>query len=91
MLRKRYYCWGAMKELGDDSEKRNTRHWPTCYSEHHWKAVVLVGAEFSRVNHPYIYLETAAEAKKWLEQQAFENTYILVKGSRSVGMEKVLP
>ncbi len=81
---------GAMKELGEDSEKEH-QALADLLQQRHWKAVVLVGAEFSRVNHPYIYLETAADAKKWLEQQAFENTYLLVKGSRSVGMEKVLP
>ncbi|RPE14409.1 UDP-N-acetylmuramoyl-tripeptide--D-alanyl-D-alanine ligase [Chitinophaga lutea] len=81
---------GAMKELGDDSEKEH-QALADLLQQRHWKAVVLVGTEFRRVNHPYIYFETAADARKWLEQQAFENTYILVKGSRSVGMEKALP
>lgn len=81
---------GAMKEMGADSEKEH-QALADLLQQRHWKAVVLVGAEFSRVNHPYIYMETAADAGKWLQQQGFENTYILVKGSRSVGMEKVLP
>lgn len=81
---------GAMKELGDDSEKEH-QALADLLQQRHWKAVVLVGPEFARVNHPYIFMETAADAKRWLEQQGFENTHILVKGSRSVGMEKVLP
>lgn len=81
---------GAMKELGEDSEKEH-QALADLLQQRHWKAVVLVGPEFSRVNHPYIFMENAADAKRWLEQQGLENTHILVKGSRSVGMEKVLP
>ncbi|AWO01875.1 UDP-N-acetylmuramoylalanyl-D-glutamate--2,6-diaminopimelate ligase [Chitinophaga alhagiae] len=81
---------GAMKELGEDSEKEH-QALADLLQQQHWKAVVLVGPEFAAVNHPYIFMETADDARKWLEQQGFENTHILVKGSRSVGMEKVLP
>lgn len=80
---------GAMKELGEDSEKEHEAL-AELLQQRHWKAVVLVGKEFARVNHPYIYFETAEEARKWLEQQRYEGAHILVKGSRSVGMEKVL-
>ncbi|WP_346317403.1 UDP-N-acetylmuramoyl-tripeptide--D-alanyl-D-alanine ligase [Chitinophaga sp. YIM B06452] len=80
---------GAMKELGEDSEKEH-QALADLLQQSHWKAVVLVGKEFAKTDHPYIYLETAEEAKKWVEQQRYENTFILVKGSRSVGMEKVL-
>lgn len=81
---------GAMKELGEDSEKEH-QALADLLQQQHWKTVVLVGPEFEKVNHPYIFMKTADDAKKWLEQQGFENTHILVKGSRSVGMEKVLP
>ncbi|MGX5818522.1 UDP-N-acetylmuramoyl-tripeptide--D-alanyl-D-alanine ligase [Chitinophaga lutea] len=81
---------GAMKEMGPDSEKEH-QALADLLQQRHWDAVVLVGTEFARIQHPYIYLETSEEARKWLEQQRFENTFILVKGSRSVGMEKVLP
>jgi UDP-N-acetylmuramoyl-tripeptide--D-alanyl-D-alanine ligase len=80
---------GAMKELGEDSEKEH-QALAELLQQRHWKAVVLVGKEFARVNHPYVYFETAEEARKWLKQQRYEGAHILVKGSRSVGMEKVL-
>ena len=86
---KKVLLLGAMKELGEDSEKEH-QALADLLQKTHWKAVVLVGKEFAKVNHPYIYFETAEEAKKWLQQQAFEDAHILVKGSRSVGMEKVL-
>jgi UDP-N-acetylmuramoyl-tripeptide--D-alanyl-D-alanine ligase len=81
---------GAMKELGADSLKEH-QALADLLQQTHWKAVVLVDGDFAKINHPYIFLETAADARRWLEQQAFEHTHVLVKGSRSVGMEKVLP
>lgn len=81
---------GGMKELGADSIKEH-QQLADLLQQSHWKAVVLVDGDFAKVNHPYIFLPTAEDARKWVTQQAFENTYLLVKGSRSVGMEKVLP
>lgn len=81
---------GAMKELGEDSLKEH-QALAEQLQRSHWKAVVLVGGDFEKVNHPYIFLQNAEDAKKWIRQQGLENTYFLVKGSRSVGMEKVLP
>jgi len=56
----------------------------------HWHAVVLVGGDFSKIEHPYLYLENATDAASWLKQQQFTDTYILIKGSRGIGMEKVI-
>lgn len=81
---------GGMKELGADSLKEH-QALTDLLQQTHWKAVVLVDGDFAKINHPYIFLPTAEDAQRWVEQQAFENTYLLVKGSRSVGMEKVLP
>ncbi|MRG47715.1 UDP-N-acetylmuramoyl-tripeptide--D-alanyl-D-alanine ligase [Chitinophaga sp. SYP-B3965] len=81
---------GAMKELGEDSLKEH-QALVDQLQRTHWKAVILVDGDFAKVNHPYIFLQNAEGAKKWVRQQGLENTYFLVKGSRSVGMEKVLP
>lgn len=81
---------GAMKELGEDSLKEH-QALVDQLQRTHWKAVILVDGDFAKVNHPYIFLANAEDAKKWVRQQGLENTYFLVKGSRSVGMEKVLP
>jgi UDP-N-acetylmuramoyl-tripeptide--D-alanyl-D-alanine ligase len=80
---------GAMMELGDES-----------VAEHHalldmianyeWKSVVLVGADFSKIKNPYINFTNSTEAKDWYQQQHFKDATILIKGSRSVQMEKVL-
>lgn len=86
---KKVLLLGAMKELGEDSVKEH-QALINMLQRTHWHAVVLVGGDFSKAEHPYLYLENAAEAGSWLKQQQFTDTYILIKGSRSVGMEKVI-
>jgi len=86
---KKVLLLGAMMELGADSVKEH-QALADLLQRTHWHAVVLVGGDFSKINHPYVYLNNAAEAANWLQQQQFTDTYILVKGSRSIGMEKVI-
>ncbi|CAL1521580.1 UDP-N-acetylmuramoyl-tripeptide--D-alanyl-D-alanine ligase [Chitinophaga sp. MM2321] len=86
---KKVLLLGAMMELGADSIKEH-QVLATLLQQAHWDAVVLVGGDFKKINHPYIYLDDATAAGKWLQQQQFQDTYILIKGSRSTGMEKVL-
>ncbi|MBO9729271.1 MAG: UDP-N-acetylmuramoyl-tripeptide--D-alanyl-D-alanine ligase [Chitinophaga sp.] len=86
---KKVLLLGAMMELGTDSVKEHT-DLVQLLERTHWDAVVLVGGDFKKVNHPYIFLENSTEAGKWLQQQQFQHTHILIKGSRSTGMEKVL-
>lgn len=80
---------GAMAELGDHSKEEHEKIIQQI-GQSHWKAVVLVGGDFLKVDHPYIEFENAQEAGTWLKQQHFENTSLLIKGSRSMQMEKVL-
>ena len=49
----------------------------------------LIG-DFLNFDHPFIKFNTASEAKQWLQQQHFEHTHILIKGSRTMQMEKVI-
>ncbi|WP_298736330.1 UDP-N-acetylmuramoyl-tripeptide--D-alanyl-D-alanine ligase [uncultured Chitinophaga sp.] len=86
---KKVLLLGAMMELGPDSVKEH-QALVDLLQRTHWHAVVLVGGDFSKVQHPYLFLENAAAAAQWLQQQQFTDTYILVKGSRSIGMEKVV-
>ena len=80
---------GGMMELGMESLEEHTAI-INLINQYQWKAVVLVGGDFKKVAHPYIYFDNAAEAKQWLQQQHVENSVLLVKGSRSMQMEKVL-
>lgn len=80
---------GAMMELGDESVAEHTSI-IELIDRYQWKAVVLVGGDFNKVPHQYLYFPNALEAKQWLQQQAYLGVNLLVKGSRSVQMEKLL-
>ncbi|MFI5123868.1 MAG: UDP-N-acetylmuramoyl-tripeptide--D-alanyl-D-alanine ligase [Chitinophagales bacterium] len=80
---------GAMAELGAASltEHNDIVKLIAAYP---WKEVLLVGGDFLKLEHPYHRFETAVAAGSWLKSRHFKNTSLLVKGSRSMGMEKVL-
>jgi UDP-N-acetylmuramoyl-tripeptide--D-alanyl-D-alanine ligase len=80
---------GGMMELGPESVQEHEQI-IDLIKKYNWKAVVLVGGDFSKLDHPFISLDNSTAAKEWLAQQNFEHTSFLVKGSRSMQMEKVL-
>lgn len=80
---------GSMAELGKDSEKEHAELIDQI-KNHNWKDVILVGGEFQKINHPFRQFRNSEEVKNWFQLQRIENATILVKGSRSMEMEKVL-
>ncbi|MEP7279199.1 MAG: UDP-N-acetylmuramoyl-tripeptide--D-alanyl-D-alanine ligase [Bacteroidota bacterium] len=80
---------GGMAELGEESQAEHTLI-IELINRYKWKAVVLAGGDFLKIIHPYTRFENASQAKDWFRQQHFEHTAILIKGSRSMQMEKVL-
>ncbi len=80
---------GAMAELGADSLAEHSALVEQI-GRHQWKAVLLVGGDFSKVQHPFHQFSNAAEAGQWLQAQNWESSYYLIKGSRSMQMEGVL-
>ncbi len=86
---KKVLMLGGMMELGAESIAEHIGI-ISLIKQYHWDGVVLVGGDFANVDHGFTFFTNALEAKAWFEQQAFENTYILIKGSRSMQMERVL-
>lgn len=80
---------GGMMELGKESIYEHAAL-VTLIDQHTWQAVVLVGGDFKNTEHSYQYFDTATEAKEWFDKKAFTNSTILIKGSRSMQMEKLL-
>ena len=80
---------GAMAELGEESLDEH-KQIIQLIEQYSWKAVVLVGGDFLKIDHPFISLPDSDTAKEWFHQQAFEHTHILIKGSRSQQMERIL-
>lgn len=80
---------GGMMELGPDSVAEH-QALVDLVGQHTWAQVVLVGGDFARVKHPYLFFPDVPAARQWYQAQSFENALILIKGSRSIGMEKIL-
>jgi UDP-N-acetylmuramoyl-tripeptide--D-alanyl-D-alanine ligase len=80
---------GAMAELGRDSLAEHQQILELI-NRYRWEDVILVGGDFIRLAHPYRSFPNSQEAGQWVEKQNFRDTYWLVKGSRSVQMEKIV-
>lgn len=86
---KKVLMLGGMAEMGEASL---TEHQAIVdlIALHNWDKVVLVGGDFGKINHPYIYFNTSLEAREWYKNQLISNTHLLIKGSRSMKMEEIL-
>ena len=80
---------GAMAELGMESLQEH-KNIVEEIKHHPWKAVLLVGGDFLKTDHPYLSFSNPEEAGEWLRNNDTQNDYLLIKGSRSMQMEKVL-
>lgn len=80
---------GAMAELGDDSVKEH-QDIVDLIRQFDWKKVVLVGGDFLKVDSPFLRFASASEAAEWFKAEQLQGSYILIKGSRSMQMERVL-
>jgi UDP-N-acetylmuramoyl-tripeptide--D-alanyl-D-alanine ligase len=80
---------GGMAELGKESLQEH-KEIINLIKKYSWKEVALVGGDFLDLSHPFLSFENSLQAKEWFNQQHFQNSFILVKGSRSIQMEKIL-
>lgn len=82
-------CLGGMMEMGDASLEEHDSLIKTL-EQYKWSEVILVGGDFNKVQHRYHFFENANEAVAWMKQQQLKKSTILIKGSRSMRMEKIL-
>jgi len=80
---------GAMMEMGAQSEQEH-KDLVQLISEYKWDTVVLVGKNFENMSSEALYFNNSAEVKEWYAKQHFKEMQILIKGSRSLQMEKVI-
>jgi UDP-N-acetylmuramoyl-tripeptide--D-alanyl-D-alanine ligase len=80
---------GGMMELGPESMQEH-QNLIDLINRYNWKDVVLVGGDFNKVTHTFSYFENSLQAAAWYKNKDLGHTNILIKGSRSTAMERVL-
>lgn len=88
---KKWVILGAMKELGIYSEEEHkaiTYLALAC----HFEEIILVGKEFEKCakSNGLLWFDETNSLKIWFNQNQPTDAHILIKGSRSVGLEKLL-
>ncbi len=80
---------GAMMELGKESieEHQNIIY---LLEKYDWENVALVGGDFTNTKHHFYFFTNVFETKEWFDAKQFQNAYFLIKGSRTMQMEKIL-
>ncbi len=80
---------GGMMELGEESIAEHTEiiH---LLQKCNWEKVILVGNDFVNVSENILHFKTVDEAVLWYKTASITNSTILIKGSRSMTMEKLL-
>ncbi len=81
---------GDMFELGDQSFDEHQQIVDLIES-YHFDSVYLVGKYFGQVNHSYVSFETTEELIQFLKGNPIHDRFILVKGSRGMKLENILP
>ncbi len=82
---------GDMLELGDATETAH-REVIDLLETDGIKEVLLVGSSFANIEVPvsYFVFSSVAECAEWLEKHPLRDRMILLKGSRGIGLEKLL-
>ena len=83
------YILGAMRELGEYSHLEH-QNVVNMLAERKAENVFLVGEEYMQTTSPYPVFESVDMLHKHLEEQPIKGKNILLKGSRSTKMEKLL-
>ena len=83
------YILGAMRELGEYSHLEH-QNIVNMLAERKANVVFLVGEEYMQTTSPYPVFENVEQLHTYLEEHALKGRNILLKGSRSTQMEKLL-
>lgn len=80
---------GGMKEMGSEENKEH-ENLISLIKKYNWDFVVLVGKEFENHMPEALHFENAEDVKVWFSKQNFNGYSILIKGSRSNKLEKII-
>lgn len=80
---------GEMRELGENSKSEHQKI-TDLLTDKHFNNVFLIGNLFDESNNGFNTYKDIDEFSKYLKQHPIEDSYILLKGSRGVQLEKCL-
>jgi UDP-N-acetylmuramoyl-tripeptide--D-alanyl-D-alanine ligase len=80
---------GAMMELGDASVAEHQQLIELLESNQ-LNQVILVGGDFEHTKNHFFYFQNTTDASAWIAANKPVEALILIKGSRSIGMEKLV-
>ena len=83
------YILGAMRELGEYTHLEH-QNVVNMLAERKADLVYLVGEEYRLTTSPYLIFDTVEQLHEYLSANPLTNRMILLKGSRSTKMEKLL-
>jgi UDP-N-acetylmuramoyl-tripeptide--D-alanyl-D-alanine ligase len=86
---RKWLALGAMMEMGADAEKEH-EILVDLIRKHTWEQVILVGMEFQPFAKEFQWFQHSAEAAVWFKDTNPTGIQLLLKGSRSMKMEKLL-
>jgi UDP-N-acetylmuramoyl-tripeptide--D-alanyl-D-alanine ligase len=86
---KKVLMLGSMMELGTESDKEHAGI-IDLIKKYAWEDVALTGSGFKSIPQYFLHFNNSTEAANWFRQKDFKNALVLIKGSRSMQMEKVL-
>ena len=84
---KKLFILGDMLELGDTSINEHQKIINELNKEQ--SEAILIGAEFGKCEHTFPQFKDVNEAKVWLQQKAYNDYFILLKGSRGIKLEEI--
>jgi len=86
---RKWLVLGAMMEMGADAEKEHETL-VDLIRKHTWEQVILVGNEFQPFAKEFQWFQHSEDAAVWFKSANPTGIQLLLKGSRSMKMEKLL-
>ncbi len=86
---KKIVILGGMMELGDESIAEH-KGVVDLLLKYNWEKIVLTGKDYKNLPSHILHFDNSDETATWFKAEKITNTFILIKGSRGMAMEKIM-